>query len=65
VSNVGDREIGQSGDRRSLLNEPLDSRKLDPYPIGQGLFALSPTLDQWNVANIYRHVVARRQGSPA
>jgi glyoxylase-like metal-dependent hydrolase (beta-lactamase superfamily II) len=43
---------------------PLDVRALDPYPIGQRLFAISESLDQRIVRNVYKHVVAR-QGQPA
>lgn len=39
---------------------------VDPYPIGQRLFARSAAVDAMNVSNIYRHVVARQQaGRPA
>lgn len=47
------------------LAQPLEVRKLDPYPIGQRLFGLNSIVDQWNAANIYRHVLARKQGRAA
>jgi glyoxylase-like metal-dependent hydrolase (beta-lactamase superfamily II) len=52
--------------RRGLTEEeaiaqPLDVASLDPYPIGQRLFAFSDGLNRRNVSNIYRHAKARAQ----
>jgi cyclase len=41
------------------LKEPAP--KVDPYPIGQRLFALSDRVDAMNVSNLYRRIVARQQ----
>jgi glyoxylase-like metal-dependent hydrolase (beta-lactamase superfamily II) len=41
--------------------EPLDVvRDIDPYPIGQRLFAMSDNLNGRNIRNVYKHVVARQ-----
>jgi cyclase len=41
--------------------EPLDVvRQIDPYPIGQRLFAMSDSLTERNIRNVYRHAVARQ-----
>jgi cyclase len=37
------------------LAQPLDVPSLDPYPIGQRLFANSDALNGRNVSNIYKH----------
>ena len=42
------------------LQEPLEVPSLDPYPIGQRLFAMSDRLNGMNVSNIYRHVKQRQ-----
>jgi cyclase len=41
------------------LAQPLDVPRLDPYPIGQRLFAMSDALNGRNVSNIYKHVKQR------
>ncbi|HEU0073750.1 MAG TPA: MBL fold metallo-hydrolase [Dehalococcoidia bacterium] len=41
------------------LAQPLDVPSLDPYPIGQRLFAISDRLNGMNVSNIYKHIVQR------
>jgi cyclase len=44
---------------------PLDVvGSVDPYPIGQRLFAMSDSLTERNIRNVYKHVVAR-QRAPA
>jgi cyclase len=43
------------------LQQPLEVRQLDPYPIGQRLYAMSDRLNGMNVANIYRQVKARQE----
>ncbi len=40
------------------LKEKLDVPGLDPYPIGQRLFAMSDRLNGMNVSNIYKHIQA-------
>jgi glyoxylase-like metal-dependent hydrolase (beta-lactamase superfamily II) len=40
--------------------EPLDVTKIDPYPIGQRLFPMSDALNERNIRNVYKHVVARQ-----
>jgi cyclase len=45
------------------LAQPLDVPSLDPYPIGQRLFALSEALNGRNVRNIYQKLQQRQ--SPA
>jgi cyclase len=47
------------------LAQPLEVKRLDPYPIGQRLFPISAMVDQWNVSNIYKRVIARRAGKAA
>jgi cyclase len=43
------------------VGEPLDVvRTIDPYPIGQRLFPMSEGLNERNIRNVYRHVVARQ-----
>ena len=42
------------------LAQPVDVSKLDPYPIGQRLFAMSDRLNGLNISNIYRHVKQRQ-----
>ena len=42
------------------VKHPLDVQSLDPYPIGQRLFAMNESLDARNVRNLYRRVRARR-----
>jgi hypothetical protein len=37
---------------------------VDPYPIGQRLFAMSDNLTERNIRNAYRHVVARQTVAP-
>ena len=44
------------------LKEPAPH--VDPYPIGQRLFARSAAVDAMNVTNLYRRVVARQQAAP-
>lgn len=44
------------------LQQKIDTLKLDPYPIGQRLFEMSDRLDKWNISNVYKHIVARKQG---
>ncbi len=45
------------------LKEP--SPQVDPYPIGQRLFAMSARVDAMNVGNLYRRLVARgREARP-
>jgi glyoxylase-like metal-dependent hydrolase (beta-lactamase superfamily II) len=41
------------------LAQELDVPGLDPYPIGQRLFAISERLNGMNVRNIYKHVKQR------
>jgi cyclase len=41
------------------LAQKLDVPSLDPYPIGQRLFAISERLNGMNVSNIYKHVKQR------
>jgi hypothetical protein len=41
------------------VREPLDAAALDPYPLGQRLFAVFPHLDELNVRNLYARIVAR------
>jgi cyclase len=43
------------------LEQPLEVRALDPYPIGQRLFRIDEQLNGWNVRNLYRQVTNRRQ----
>jgi hypothetical protein len=43
------------------LREPAPS--VDPYPIGQRLFARSAAVDELNVRNLYRRIVARAQSA--
>ena len=42
------------------LQQQLDVPSLDPYPIGQRLFAMSDRLNGMNVSNIFKHVKARQ-----
>ena len=42
------------------VKHPLDVQSLDPYPIGQRLFAMNESLDARNVRNLYRRVRARQ-----
>jgi cyclase len=42
------------------LQQELNVPSLDPYPIGQRLFALSDRLNGMNVSNIYKHLQARQ-----
>ena len=42
------------------LQQELNVPSLDPYPIGQRLFAMSDRLNGMNVSNIYKHVKARK-----
>jgi cyclase len=43
------------------VKEPLDVvRDVDPYPIGQRLFAISDNLNERNIRNVYKRVVARQ-----
>jgi hypothetical protein len=35
-------------------------RNIDPYPIGQRLFPMNDWLNERNVRNVYKQVVARR-----
>lgn len=46
------------------VRQPLEVTRLDPYPIGQRLFARGAWVDEANVRNLYRQVKAR-QGQPA
>jgi cyclase len=44
------------------MTQPIDVRgTLDPYPIGQRLFAIEEALNGRNIGNIYRQIVARRR----
>jgi len=45
------------------LKQELDVPSLDPYPIGQRLFAISDRLNGMNVSNIYKHIQARQAQS--
>jgi cyclase len=42
------------------LKQELDVPSLDPYPIGQRLFAISDRLNGMNLSTIYKHVRARQ-----
>lgn len=42
------------------LQQELNVPSLDPYPIGQRLFAMSDRLNGMNVSNIYKHIRARQ-----
>jgi cyclase len=45
--------------------QPLDVPKhIDPYPIGQRLFARSDSVTEANIRNVYKHILAR-QAQPA
>jgi cyclase len=49
--------------RRGLTEEEALSQPapaVDPYPIGQRLFARSAAVDQMNVRNLYRRILARQ-----
>ena len=46
------------------LQQELNVPNLDPYPIGQRLFAISDRLNGLNVSNIYKHI-KKRQAPPA
>ncbi len=53
--------------RRGLSEEEALAQPLpavDPYPIGQRLFARSAAVDQLNVSNLYRRIVARAPTAP-
>jgi glyoxylase-like metal-dependent hydrolase (beta-lactamase superfamily II) len=41
------------------VREPLDVPAIDPYPLGQRLFATFPHLDELNVRNLHARIVAR------
>jgi cyclase len=42
--------------------EPLDVvRNVDPYPIGQRLFPMSDALNERNIRNVYKHILARSE----
>jgi hypothetical protein len=45
------------------VREPLDMAAIDPYPLGQRLFAIFPHLDELNVRNLYGRVIARGVGA--
>jgi cyclase len=48
------------------VHEPLDvTATVDPYPIGQRLFPMSDSLDERNIRNVYRHVLARHDKAVA
>ena len=42
------------------LQQELNVPSLDPYPIGQRLFAISDRLNGLNVSNIYKHIKKRQ-----
>ena len=42
------------------LQQELNVPNLDPYPIGQRLFAISDRLNGLNVSNIYKHIKKRQ-----
>jgi glyoxylase-like metal-dependent hydrolase (beta-lactamase superfamily II) len=44
------------------LRVPLDMPRIDPYLLGQRLFATFPHLDELNVRNLYERIVRRRGG---
>ncbi|HLH78286.1 MAG TPA: MBL fold metallo-hydrolase [Candidatus Binataceae bacterium] len=43
------------------LRQPIEVKKLDPYPIGQGLMEFDEMVNRLNVSNIYKLATARRQ----
>jgi len=43
------------------LQQPAPA--VDPYPIGQRLFARSAAVDEMNVRNLYRRIVAHREAA--
>jgi cyclase len=45
------------------LAQTLDVPSLDPYPIGQRLFAMSDRLNGMNVGNVYKHVKRRQSAN--
>jgi hypothetical protein len=48
------------------VHEPLDvTATVDPYPIGQRLFPMSDSLDERNIRNVYKHVLARHDRAVA
>jgi glyoxylase-like metal-dependent hydrolase (beta-lactamase superfamily II) len=56
-----ERSIERGMTEDEAATQPLDvERNLDPYPIGQRLFAMSAPLNQRNIRNIYKQMVARK-----
>jgi cyclase len=53
-------ERGLSEDE--AVAEPIDVvRDVDPYPIGQRLFPISERVTEWNVRNVYKQVLRKRE----
>jgi cyclase len=46
------------------IQQPLDARTIDPYPIGQRLFERNDWVTERNIHNVYQRVLARA-GQPA
>ena len=46
--------------------QPLDVvHEVDPYPIGQRLFPISDALNERNIRNVYKRVIARKGAASA
>jgi len=54
------RMVDRGLTEEEAVREPLDMAAIDPYPLGQRLFATFPHLDELNVRNLYGRVVAVR-----
>jgi cyclase len=53
--------VGRGMTEEEALAQPAP--RVDPYPIGQRLFAISDRVDAMNVSNLYRRIVARQQAA--
>ena len=55
VQRMVDRGLSED----EAVREPLDVAAIDPYPLGQRLFATFPHLDELNVRNLHGRILAR------
>ena len=58
---VIERLVERGLSEEEAVAEPIDVvRDDDPYPIGQRLFPMSERVTEWNVRNVYKHVLQKR-----
>lgn len=60
-----ERFVDKGMTEEEAIKQPIEVRKLDPYPIGQRLFAIDETLTVRMVRNLHKRILERRQRGKA